>query len=75
MGSQNTVYNRHVTYRHKGEFKKGYQLTPNIVNDVNYDLLVDFHNILNIQDNYFFSCSMYLGLGKFGRYQYIQLSH
>jgi hypothetical protein len=63
MGSQNTVNNKHETYRHKDEFKMDYQPTHNFVKDVNYDLLVDTHNILNSLDNYFFCCSMHLGLG------------
>jgi hypothetical protein len=35
------------------EFKRGYHLRYNLVNDENGDLLVDSHNILNRWKNYF----------------------
>jgi hypothetical protein len=40
-------------YRSIFEFKKGYQSTTNLVKGEKDDLLADFHNVLNKQNNYF----------------------
>jgi hypothetical protein len=47
--------NKSITDLYKGinKFKTGYQLRSNLVKNENGDLLVDSHNILNRQKNYF----------------------
>jgi hypothetical protein len=60
-------------YRPINKFKRDYQRRINLVQDVNGDLLADFHNILNRWWKYF---SQLLNLHRTSdvRQKYIQLS-
>jgi hypothetical protein len=62
-------------YRGKNEFKKGYQLSTNLVKDERGDLHADPYKIVNLWMNYFCQLLNVKGVGVLGRRKYKQQSH
>jgi hypothetical protein len=60
-------------YRGINEFKRGYKPISKLVNNKNYDLLADSHNILNRWKNYFLLLNVHAINDV--RQKYMQLNH
>jgi hypothetical protein len=57
------------------EFKRGYQPRNNLVNDVNCDLLADFHNTFNSLKKHFSRLLNIHSVNDVSQKKYIQLNH